>query len=152
MDMDYDELEPGLYQGARPTQAPTFADAIINLERTIHIDYPHMHDTFSGYLWVPIEDSPTTLPDLDWLNMVIDTLVLWRKLRWKVFVHCTAGISRSSLITVGYFMKTRDKSWYTALLLVQAKRKDAHPNLGFCKLLEQYGEQLRAKKFPPLGE
>jgi predicted protein tyrosine phosphatase len=48
----------------------------------------------------------------------------------NLYVHCEAGISRSSYYTVGLYMRM-GKSFQEAIQQVRAKRKDAFPNWRF---------------------
>jgi protein-tyrosine phosphatase len=138
--MDCSRLPDGIYQGARPTQAPFFADAVINLEVDFYDRFPSSQ--LRGYLWVPIEDTAEGAPSVEWLDNVVDVMIGWHKLGWQILIHCTAGISRSGLISVAYFMKTRNMSRDAALHLVRTYRQQTHPNAGFLELLRQYERHL----------
>uniref|UniRef100_A0A7S3N911 protein-tyrosine-phosphatase n=1 Tax=Euplotes harpa TaxID=151035 RepID=A0A7S3N911_9SPIT len=58
-----------------------------------------------------------------------------------VFVHCAAGISRSTSMLCAYLMKTYKWTFHKALTIVQEKRSFVCPNQGFQEqLLEFQGE------------
>ena len=48
-----------------------------------------------------------------------------------VFIHCAAGVSRSSTITIVYLMKCHSMSFDVALQFVQERRSCVNPNEGF---------------------
>ena len=51
----------------------------------------------------------------------------------KVFVHCSAGASRSASIVIAYCMKTKGWQFNEALAYVQERRPCVDPNAGFRK-------------------
>ena len=59
-----------------------------------------------------------------------------------VLVHCFAGISRSSSLTIAYLMKYRKMSLTAALKLCIEKRSIVRPNPSFMRQLMQYEEKL----------
>ena len=54
----------------------------------------------------------------------------------KVFVHCDAGVSRSTSVVVAYYMAVRRWTFNQALDYVRTKRGCAFPNEGFQRQLE----------------
>lgn len=60
----------------------------------------------------------------------------------KVFVHCHAGISRSSTICIAYIMKYNHMNLNNALNFVKEKRKKISPNKGFIHQLIEYEKEL----------
>jgi dual specificity phosphatase 12 len=48
-----------------------------------------------------------------------------------VFVHCYAGISRSSSCVIAYLMSEHKMSFYEAMSYVRKKRPIIYPNIGF---------------------
>eukprot|EP00347_Sterkiella_histriomuscorum_P020729 403336701 len=61
----------------------------------------------------------------------------------KVFVHCHAGISRSSSCVIAFLMKEKGQSYQSALYQVRLKRPIVCPNVGFQKQLMDYQQQIR---------
>lgn len=53
----------------------------------------------------------------------------------NVYVHCHAGISRSSTVVIAYLMKYYDYSYNEALQYVRTHRPQVRPNPGFERLL-----------------
>lgn len=49
----------------------------------------------------------------------------------KIYIHCAAGSSRSSAITICYLIKSLNIDDIAALKIVQEKRPIANPNKGF---------------------
>lgn len=62
-----------------------------------------------------------------------------------VFVHCHAGISRSSTIIIAYLIECLGFSFEDALKLCQSKRTKINPNQGFVKQLKELEEEVRVK-------
>lgn len=69
----------------------------------------------------------------------------------NVFVHCYAGVSRSSTIIIAYLMKHWKWNLKTALAFVQNKRVVANPNEGFMLQLKRYEDFLFPQTRPTVG-
>ena len=67
----------------------------------------------------------------DWVN---DKTI---KADGNVFIHCHAGISRSSTVTISFMIKYLGYKSDTALLHIRKGRNIANPNSSFWKELEQ---------------
>jgi protein-tyrosine phosphatase len=66
------------------------------------------------------------------------------EVKWKVLVHCHAGVSRSSTIVISYLMrKYINFSLNDALKFVKSKRPIIKPNKGFMKQLQKYEDKLK---------
>ena len=63
----------------------------------------------------------------------------------RVFVHCQAGISRSTTIILAYLMKKRGYSLYEGYKLCQRNRPKIHPNDGFLKHLVEFEMKVYVK-------
>ncbi|TKR87276.1 hypothetical protein L596_011695 [Steinernema carpocapsae] len=61
----------------------------------------------------------------------------------NVFVHCNAGISRSTTFVLAYLMKFEGLSLDEALERVRKGRPIARPNNGFMEQLKEYEEDLK---------
>jgi len=59
----------------------------------------------------------------------------------NVLVHCAAGISRSSTLTLVYLMRTRNENMDKALAFLRTKRPICTPNFGFQKQLKEYARK-----------
>lgn len=72
-----------------------------------------------------------------------------------MYVHCYAGMSRSTTIVIAYLMKTFRWGYDATLHFVRFKRSIANPNEGFAAQLRNYEKTLgivpRAG-FPPAAE
>eukprot|EP01086_Lenisia_limosa_P004746 TRINITY_DN20446_c0_g1_i1.p1 TRINITY_DN20446_c0_g1~~TRINITY_DN20446_c0_g1_i1.p1 ORF type:complete len:236 (-),score=28.61 TRINITY_DN20446_c0_g1_i1:326-1033(-) len=55
-----------------------------------------------------------------------------------VFIHCAAGLSRSSTVSVAYLMAHLGHSLEEALSFVGKRRENASPNIGFFAQLESF--------------
>eukprot|EP01088_Endostelium_zonatum_P018965 TRINITY_DN6318_c0_g1_i1.p1 TRINITY_DN6318_c0_g1~~TRINITY_DN6318_c0_g1_i1.p1 ORF type:complete len:196 (-),score=30.18 TRINITY_DN6318_c0_g1_i1:82-669(-) len=63
----------------------------------------------------------------------------------KVYVHCAAGISRSSTVTIAYFCAWFDITPEEALELLKIKRSYAQPNDGFLTQLKKWYDSEERK-------
>ena len=62
----------------------------------------------------------------------------------KVFIHCKAGISRSSAITCSYLIKKYKIKYAEALKILRKGRQEASPNSGFIiQLLKWYENEAK---------
>ncbi|KAI9202162.1 protein-tyrosine phosphatase-like protein [Polychytrium aggregatum] len=59
-----------------------------------------------------------------------------------VLIHCQAGISRSTSLTIGYLMKCKGMSLNTAYELTKSRRRQTRPNNGFLRQLINLHQQL----------
>ena len=65
-----------------------------------------------------------------------------RAVRGKILVHCFAGKSRASTITLSYMMKHGGLDLRTALNHLQRQRPIAQPNIGFIVQLKSYEKSI----------
>ncbi|KAF9448424.1 phosphatases II [Macrolepiota fuliginosa MF-IS2] len=63
----------------------------------------------------------------------------------RIFVHCSAGVSRSPTIVTSYLMKQRHMPLKTALGHVLRARPQVSPNSGFLKQLKELEVELFGK-------
>ena len=59
-----------------------------------------------------------------------------------VFVHCYAGVSRSTTCMIAYFMKYKEMTFLNALRFIRSKRSIVNPNPGFVTQLRSYAKRL----------
>ena len=64
-----------------------------------------------------------------------------------VFVHCAAGISRSSSMVIAYLMIEKGMSYDAAFELLRKKRPIVSPNAAFKAQLKKIDELLAKKEF-----
>jgi protein-tyrosine phosphatase len=60
----------------------------------------------------------------------------------RVLVHCGAGISRASTVTIAYLMHDLRLRLDQAYSLVKSVRPCIHPNVGFVRQLRAYEKHL----------
>jgi len=65
----------------------------------------------------------------------------------KTFVHCRAGISRSSTIVIAYIMWSNQICFPEAKSFVKNKRKCIAPNYGFKDQLQEFDSILHNEKY-----
>ncbi|OAE34603.1 hypothetical protein AXG93_167s1140 [Marchantia polymorpha subsp. ruderalis] len=63
-----------------------------------------------------------------------------------VLVHCFAGRSRSVTIATAYMMRTYGIRLSQALAHITSRRKEAQPNPGFLKQLQNFDQELESEK------
>lgn len=103
---------------------------IVNVSSTSPCKYPEKYK----YLHLPLHDRDNFEikmyldPCVDYIDEVI-------KSGGKVYVHCFAGISRSSTVVIYYLMKYHKMRFSDAFDLVKKKRPVACPNFGFLNTL-----------------
>lgn len=59
-----------------------------------------------------------------------------------VLVHCSAGVSRSASLVIGYLMASQKLDFPTAFQYVRARRSVVDPNCGFVACLRAYQRKL----------
>ena len=128
---------PYLYLGpCSAASSPIF----LNHEGITHIlsigKTPKEHFPNITYERIPLTDEPDSLiaPGIAIAVNFIDAV---RVTGSKVFVHCSAAISRSPTILVGYLMQREGMKLHQALGTVIRLRPTAHPNPGFILQLKE---------------
>mmetsp|Transcript_13884 Transcript_13884/g.39502 ORF Transcript_13884/g.39502 Transcript_13884/m.39502 type:complete len:186 (-) Transcript_13884:43-600(-) len=74
----------------------------------------------------------------------------WKEKR--VLVHCTAGISRSATIVIGYMMHSLGYSLPRAYYEVKKRRYIVTPNDGFFQKLQALDASLSSDPSPPVSQ
>ncbi len=135
---NYTMLESGLYLGGICLRPPPNTYAVLSVTAT--------RDSFSAevYEWQPVQSGPA--PTVGWLRRQVAFIDKYRRENLTVFVHCDAGIDRSAMVVVAYFMWRDGLSRDAALEFVQRKRPSVHPNPVFMALLTEWEEALGQEK------
>ena len=84
--------------------------------------------TFEAFLWLPTLDHDA--PSLPHLQMGIAFLRQCERGKMPVFVHCMAGVGRSSTLVLAHFLagRFREQGTEAALDFLCARRPVANPN------------------------
>jgi len=134
-----DEIIPGLFLGcyleARNKQLlqtsgiTHILNAAEGLDNCFPADFTYRH--------VPMQDldEQPLLPHLQDNNSFIDAAL---QQGGKVFVHCAAGISRSSASVIAYVMWKLGLKFKEALELTKRKHSQTSPNSGFVRQLREF--------------
>lgn len=103
---------------------------IVNVSATSPCQHPGKYE----YLHLPLHDRDN-FDIREYLDPCADFIDKVLKDGGKVYVHCYAGISRSSTIVIYYLMKYKKMRFTDAFDLVKKKRPVACPNFGFLNIL-----------------
>ena len=95
------------------------------------------HKNVFEYLWLPLVDSyiENINEYFSKTNQFIDDAITKGG---KVLIHCSAGISRSSSVTIAYLMYKENITFDNALKKVKNERSYCKPNDGFVEQLKEY--------------
>lgn len=88
------------------------------------------YENLFNYYRIPASDSDkqNLSQYFDEAFQIIESV---RNRKGRIFIHCWAGVSRSSTIVMMYLMKTKNMDVLEALKYVQERRPIADPNLNF---------------------
>jgi len=152
------QITAGIYQSGFCEALPDFVDAVLCLSlRNEMLDaqkigrYPNPFTAkLLDYAWRPIDDNPGNVPSILWLHETAGLIESWRKQGRTVLVHCTLGVSRSTLVVAAYLMRRYEWDFNEAIAFVRVGRSFVNPHFGFLDLLSEYGKKLESgSTFPP---
>jgi protein-tyrosine phosphatase len=135
-EVPYSLIEQGLYLGPYVSNPPPKTRAVVNLGEEKD---PYQVE---NCLWEPIRDAPPA-PRIEWLQRTVEFIAAQRQEGLTVYVHCTAGISRSGMVSAAYLMYEHSWSRDEALRFVRQKRPQVRPNSAFMQLLTEWEQVLR---------
>lgn len=101
----------------------------------------YLHEYFPDdfvYKTIEIEDNETE-KIIDFILPAIDFI----EQAEKVYVHCRAGVSRSSTIVIGYIMWKNKMNYEEARKFVEEKREVIEPNENFVLQLREFDDILK---------
>jgi hypothetical protein len=133
---NYSSIEDGLCLGGMLSEPPPGTRAVLNVCETEDPYHAECHR------WDPIPDAAPA-PSLDWLRKQVEFVDEQRRAGRPVYVHCRAGVSRSTMVVTAYLMWRDGKSRDEALAIIRSKRSRIKPNPAFMKLLQEWEESLR---------
>lgn len=105
---------------------------IVNLSQL-----PNIYQNNFNYLKIDIYDSETENISI-YFNTIANFIEQALQQGGCVFVHCMAGISRSSTVLIAYLVLKRNLSLPDAINLVHRARPQINPNRGFLSQLYHY--------------
>lgn len=139
---DISQIDDRLYLGSYEQGAKFFQalkDRKITHILTVGNNMPPEFPEDFEYRFVPVYDSETEKIIEYWPatgRFIYNTLISSPKN--VVFVHCYAGVSRSSSTIMAYYIEYRSKSLPTAYEIVRRQRPWIRPNRGFINQLKEY--------------
>lgn len=87
----------------------------------------------------PVEDFPSEADELlKFINNVLEQIHIALITGENVYVHCHAGISRSSAVVIAYLIEYHDYTLEDAMDYVRRYRPKIQPNWGFMRMLENW--------------
>eukprot|EP01059_Diplonema_ambulator_P028857 TRINITY_DN47852_c0_g1_i1.p1 TRINITY_DN47852_c0_g1~~TRINITY_DN47852_c0_g1_i1.p1 ORF type:complete len:307 (+),score=47.94 TRINITY_DN47852_c0_g1_i1:77-997(+) len=90
---------------------------------------------------IQVSDTPQTSISQKF-QTAFDHIEAARRAGGKIFVHCRAGVSRVSCVTIAFLMTDTRLPLKDAYLYVKQRRPVAHPNKGFLSQLINYETML----------
>ena len=102
---------------------------------------PNFHEEDERFIYKRIAVSDTDTDRLSpHFTEAFEFIELARKNGSCVFVHCSAGISRSATLTIAYIMSYYKLALQTAYQYVKERRPAISPNLNFMGQLVEFGQ------------
>jgi ADP-ribosyl-[dinitrogen reductase] hydrolase len=129
--------DPGVLLGNCMSATSAEADVVLSLCRMGTARSPGAGEVHE----LIVVDSPRSEhnPNLDFtLDDTADAIVAWRDEGKTVFVHCAAGVSRTSVVAAAYLARRLGISGTEALERVRAAHDGADPNEGFVAALDRF--------------
>jgi hypothetical protein len=99
-------------------------------------DIPFFFKNNFEYARIPIKDNPAV--NISFFFNHSSSYIENRIRDGNIFIHCYAGISRSSSIVIAYLIIKKKYSYKDAYNLVKSKRPCIRPNKGFDYLLQTH--------------
>ncbi|KAF8358303.1 hypothetical protein PRIPAC_93298 [Pristionchus pacificus] len=158
-------VAPGVFMGSQDVAADL---QILRANQITHIvnaatGIQCFHDKHFKYHLIKILDDPSEdiksslFPALDFMRHAVESggaesffsinTILPREINQLVFVHCNAGISRSSTVCIAYLIHYANYTVDSAIAHIKTVRPVIRPNEGFLVQLrsfEQESAQLKA--------
>lgn len=113
---------------------------ILNLASLVENRFPEKYE----YLHIEVRD----LPDSNIIQYFPECISFINKAKntdGRVLVHCNAGVSRASSVTIAYVMHFSKIGYNEAFKLVKTQRNCIQPNIGFVKQLHEYEKEILKK-------
>jgi hypothetical protein len=129
------------YDGLRMLPSPL---VLVNLNRGASdspwIDHEHVHAVLT--IW--IDDHPKAILPDNVMKGLVRSAACILKSGMNLYIHCAAGISRSSYFTTAMLMHMLNIEFDRALEILRASRPVADPNSGFTQHLKDLEPHLRS--------
>lgn len=137
------KIEEGLYQGGvyplLNDELPEKITAIVSLNLNTEPQASPGH--IQARVSLPIEDGPW--PGMKWLKTAVSIIEALVK-DHEIYIHCKAGISRSTMLVAAYLMKKHYCSLDQAMEKIAAANPKLHPNVRFMQGLKDWYQYLRS--------
>lgn len=118
-----------LWQGSHPDTSFRGNQEWVVVSLTENPYRVYLNDVPYAHVFLPIADA--AFPGLPWLRQACSILDAFQPTGRKILIHCTAGISRSTMLVAGYLMHNLGLSRAEALGLVARVNPKLNPNPSF---------------------
>lgn len=99
-----------------------------------------MPENLAAYVHLPILDGP--YPGMDWLKMAVSVVESMME-KHPVYIHCRAGISRSSMLAAAVVMKKNGwRDYHKTLNFLAEKNPSIDPAPNFIKILKEFEREF----------
>jgi atypical dual specificity phosphatase len=152
----WDEIEPGLWLGARPTRADVNQLASLGVKAVVNL-CQEFRGPLQAYrargideLWLPtIDFTPPTLEDI---RRGVEFIRHHRAQGKGVYVHCKAGRGRSATLVLCWLMEEHGCSPAEAQALMAARRPHVKLDLDRRDVVRQWAHEFQQKATRRLPE
>jgi protein-tyrosine phosphatase len=98
-------------------------------------------ESVRAYVHLPIMDGP--YPGMAWLKMSVSIVEALMENHKKVYIHCRAGISRSSMLTAAVVMKKNGwRDHNKTLNFIAEKNPAIDPAPNFIRILKEFEREF----------
>ncbi len=129
------KIVDGIYQGGIPYEGlPPEVQAVVTLNDKA------VNSEVKAHLKMYVPDA--TFPGIRWLETVVSCIHVFRQAGLGVYVHCQAGISRSTMVTAAYLMKYHGMNRNQAIEKIGLVNPNTDPNPRFVMGLKEWEQFL----------
>jgi len=128
--VDMDLIAPNLYLGSIQPASSLKALQTANISHIVNLCGDNYFPEHFVYKKIGIPDNPVACIGIHF-DHALDFIEAAMKENGVVLIHCAAGVSRSSAITIAYLMRKRKWGYYKTFDYVKNRRIYVNPNPSF---------------------
>lgn len=133
--MDYNEIIPGMFVGNMQIDIEILK--ALNIMQILSVGFDYAITDIIPCKFISVCDDPSE-NIYQYFDDTFDCIDNILQRNESIYIHCIAGVSRSTTIATAFLMKKNGWSISDALAQVQSKRSMADPNSGFIEQLKLY--------------